>query len=121
MNLNVPDLLLSIVEFPRIHPLIANLFPTTTKQLPCAGRVKFFVENWKKLTNDQRILEIVKGYEIPFSEPPKQSAPPKQICLNEKETKLVDQEVQEMLRKGAITIAKDSKGQYVSSLFLVGK
>ena len=39
-------------EMYKLHPLIVNLFPVKIKQLPSASRVKHFVKNWQKLTND---------------------------------------------------------------------
>ena len=44
--------LLSASEFCKVHLLIANLFPVKIKQLPKAGRVKHFVGNWQRLTNN---------------------------------------------------------------------
>lgn len=52
------------------------------------------------MTKDQVILEIVQGYNIPFISYPKQSKPPRVITMSKEETKWVDQEIQEMLRKG---------------------
>ena len=31
-----------------------------------AGRLKYFVDNWKIITSDKAILETVQGYQIPF-------------------------------------------------------
>ena len=32
-------------EFCKIHPLVVNLLPVKIKQLPRAGRAKYFVKN----------------------------------------------------------------------------
>ena len=68
--------LLSASVFCKIHPLVANLFPVKIKQLPKAGRVKHFVKEWERLTNDPMILDIIRGYKISFSLPPRQSRVP---------------------------------------------
>ena len=44
--------------------------------MPAAGRVRFFLEHWKKLTNNLFILKVVQGYQIPLlSEPTQFSFP----------------------------------------------
>ena len=46
------------------------------KPFPCQsetgslGRLTFYSENWKKLTQDVNILSIVQGFKIPFSQTP---------------------------------------------------
>ena len=76
--------LLSASEFCKIHPLVASLLPVKIKQLPKAGRVKHFVRNWQRLTNDLMILDIVRGYEISFILPQRQSWLPN-VCQLTKE------------------------------------
>ena len=68
-----------------------------------------FVKNWQRLTNDPIILDIVNGYEIPFILPPRKSRLPNLCQLTKKASDLVDQEVQDILRKGAIVVS-DLKG-----------
>ena len=67
------------------------------------------------------ILDIVNGYEIPFILPPKQSRLPNLCQLTKEASDLVDQEVQDMLRKGAIVVSNPKEDQFVSSLSLVKK
>ena len=66
------------------------------------------------------IFNMVKGYSIPFTLPPQQSAIPISH-LSQKEIDLVDQEVQNMLRKGAPSKAEPVGDQFPSSIFLVKK
>ena len=113
--------LLPASVFCKIHPLVANLFPVKIKQLPKAGRVKHFVKNWQRLTNDPMILDIVNGYEIPFILPPRQSRLPNLCRLTKEVSDLVDQKVQNMLRKGAIVVSDPKEDQFLSSLFLLKK
>ena len=68
------------------------------------------------------ILDIVRGYKIPFILLPRQSRLPKNSCqLTKKASDLVDQEVQDMLRKGTIVVPDPKEDQFLSSLFLVKK
>ena len=113
--------LLSASEFCKIHPLVASLLPVKIKQLPKAGRVKHFVRNWQKLTNHPMILDIVNGYEIPFILPSRQSRLSNLCQLTKEVSDLVDQEIQDMLRKGAIVVSDPKEDQFLSSLFLLKK
>ena len=54
------------------------------------ARVKHFVKNWQRLTNDPMILDIVRGYEIPFILPPRKSILPNLYQLT-KESSDLDQ------------------------------
>ena len=95
-----------------------NLFPHHFKDTPLAFRITSFVSNWSKLTNDKEILQIVKSLKIQFLERPSQKEPPAERKMSLEEEKLVGTEVQELLRKGAITPAQVSEDQFVSNIFL---
>ena len=47
--------------------------------VPLVGRLVHFLGSWEKLIKDQNILQIVKGYRIPFLCRPKQKREPKEI------------------------------------------
>ena len=69
-----------------MHPLVQNLFPQEQRSvLPVDGGLKYFQENWKKLTNDPQIFELVEDYQIPSSSEPKQTKPPNPVHLTKKE------------------------------------
>ena len=97
--------------------LPTNDFP----KVPIAGRLKHFSKAWKKLTRDQSILDLVDGYVIPFQRKPFQSKTPFQLATSREQQKLMDKEVKEMLKKGAIRQASTVKGEFLSNLFLVKK
>ena len=50
-----------------------------------AGRLKYFVGAWMKITQDPKILDIVKGYKIPFHSKPFQSEIPSQPIVSREE------------------------------------
>ena len=94
---SVPEISLKW-ELENAHPLIKRLFSTNkVPKVPIAGRLKHFSKTWKKLTRDQSILDLVNGYVIPF-----QSKTPFQLATSREQQKLMDKEVKEMLKKGAI-------------------
>ena len=55
-------------QLKHVHPLILNLFPKREiGNFPLAGRLQYFLENWKILTNNPKILEWVSGLKIDFA------------------------------------------------------
>ena len=88
---------------------------------PLAGRLTYFVQSWEKLTSDQNVLSLVKGYEIPILVEPFQEKSLHQIKMSSAEKQLVDSEIEEMLKKGAILKVDPVNGQFLSNLFLVDK
>ena len=109
------------VDRSKVHPLARNLFHIKTRQAPFAGRLKFYSENWEKLTQDVNILSIVQGFKIPFSQTPFQFGPPQLARVNQEERLQINSEIKEMLRKGAIQQVKSEPGEFLSNLFLVNK
>ena len=109
-------------QLKHVHPLILNLFPKgKTGNFPLTGRLQYFLENWEILTNDPKILEWVSGLKIDFQEEPFQERVPHQAQMSVQEYELINQEVEEMWRKGAIHLIDSKESQFLSNLFLVPK
>ena len=109
-------------ESRKAHPLIKRLLLLKSiPDVPLAGRLKHFVGAWMKKAQDPKILDIVKGYKIPFHSKPFQSKIPSQPIVSREVEELVKVEVNEMLKKGAIRKVQPSNGEFVSNLFLVKK
>ena len=106
-----------------VHPWVKSLFTNDIPNVPLAGRLVHFKENWAKLTQDPEILEIIQnGYKIAFMETPNQTRSPFQSPLNQEEEEMISTEVQEMLQKGAISnVTGSCQDQFLSNLFLVAK
>ena len=108
-----------------ISPVIKRLFSkeiiTNALNIPPAGRISHFLVNWQKLTLNQDILSVVKGYKIPFIKIPFQRKIPNFTKMNKKQIALVDLELKEMLRKGAIMRTQPAHVELLSNLFLVKK
>ena len=106
-------------------PVIKRLFSkeiiTNALNIPPAGRISHFLVNWQKLTLNQDILSVVKGYKIPFIKIPFQRKIPNFTKMNKKQIALVDLELKEMLKKGAIMRTQPAQGEFLSILFLMGK
>ena len=115
--------ILNVENFLQVHQVMKNLIsPLNLSEFHAAGRLHFFLQNWKKLTSDPFILNRAQGFQIPFLSEQSQIASPHAIPVNSEQTILVDQEIQEMLKKGAaIKPALSSQEQFPSPIFLVPK
>lgn len=86
---------------------------------PQAGRLLYFLQEWKQLTQDPWVLDTVKGYKIPFVEiPPSRQIPAFTFSVAESTT--ISMEVKGLLDKQAIVQVASSEG-FVSNVFLVPK
>ena len=79
------------------------------------------MDKWTELTDDQEILDIVSGYQLDCSEIPHQQKPPTPFNLSEEEERLVDLEVEKLLRKGAIEEVEPCENQFLSNIFTIPK
>ena len=64
---------------------------------------------------------MVKGYKLPLTKVPFLRKIPNFTKMNKKQIALVDLELKEMLRKGAIMRTQPTQGEFLSNLFLMGK
>ena len=123
--LNMPTdkpVIMAATELKNVHPTITGLFPLQTiREVPLAGRLQYFVNNWRILTKDPDILEMVLGLRLSLIEEPIQNKPPHQAKMNMEQSALIDKEIDAMLRKGAIQKVRSQRDQFLSNLFLVEK
>ena len=111
------------------HSMIRSLnergiVPLFASEVP-ARRLQYFLKNWETLTRDRWVLETVRGYKIEFRMNPWQQGRPRPLQFNQSQCDLIQQEVAELMMKGAIReIAETSppeEGIFYSTLFLVPK
>jgi len=69
-------------------------------QLPMAGRLPHCLHNWQAVTSDPWVLQVVRGYKLDLVSLPVQRVPPSMSGTGRVD--LVEEEVQKLLRKGAI-------------------
>ena len=103
------------------HQHVQTLLPQIKVNKPFAGRLKYFIQQWGKITNDGQILNIIRGWEIPFLETPTPKKPTGNLPRSQDETNIITLEVESMLEKGAIEIARPVEGETISPLFLKEK
>ena len=117
--LNTPQLL--DLDRSKVRLFVRNLFHVKARQALVDGRVKFYSENWGKLTQDVNILVIVQGFKISFSQTPFPFDPPPLAKVNQEERLQINSEIKKMLRKGTIQQVISESGEFLSNLFLVNK
>ena len=93
------------------------------KNYPLAGRQQRFLHNWEKLTQDQWVLQTVKGVQIEFISTPHQSFFPSQPKASENDRASLQEEITSMMGKGAIVELswEETHTGFFSTMFLVPK
>ena len=97
------------------------MFIQFLKKLFSKQKLQKFLPAWKLLAKDQELLALIEGYQIPLLMEPGQEKAPEIPNLNQEQQKLVDLEVKVLLEKGSISKVSLSKGEFLSSLFLISK
>lgn len=86
-----------------------------------AGRIAGFVSEWKKLTSDTFIIDMVKGVEIPLTELNDVDGPLPTNQVQGNQKKVLDQEIQKLLKMGVLEKSEHEDGEILSPVFLVKK
>ena len=91
--------------------------------IPVGGRLRCFYPKWEQITNDQWVLDVIKnGYKFEFLQMPSFNGI-KENKLSKEKLLIIQQEVKELLQKGAIEpVPQEHINQgFYSTLFLVPK
>ena len=112
----IPDSELTLMN-QEIRTLIQERIP----KLPLAARLRFFQANWSKISHDPVILDIIKGLKLDFIKNPSSQKERRPRFLSPRGEKLMEEEVSNMLMKGAIREVTETQGQFLSHLFLKEK
>ena len=91
--------------------------PEVTEELQVTGRTKCFLKNWHTLTNNQIVLNLVRGIRIDFMSSLRQKLIPNPIQFCDDELNCIDNEIQILLRKGAIIPVYPDTSQFLSNIF----
>ena len=86
-----------------------------------AGKLQHFLVNWQAISSDPWILNCISGYRLEFVSKPIQSCLPHPIHFSDSDFVALDNEVSEMLLKGAIAECVPSGDDFISNLFVVPK
>jgi hypothetical protein len=88
-------------------------------EFPLGGRLRFFVDFWRRLTSNPKVISMIIGARIPFISEPVQDLIPAPCVFNAEETSEVRKMVSELLATGVIVPVVPDPSQFVSQLFLV--
>lgn len=86
-----------------------------------AGSLLNNLHKWREITSDPWILETVSGYHLEFESIPYQSKPPKLPTFSDRDTELIQTEINKLISKGAISEVHPCCDEFISNLFLVPK
>lgn len=81
--------------------------------------MQYFASEWEKITNDKKILDIVKNCRIEFKDglrPHQKDLQQRQF--NDKELIIIDAEIEKLLRQNVIKMVDYNKDQFLSPIFL---
>ena len=83
-----------------------------------AGQISHYSYAWKQITHDPWVLDIVKGFSLPFVYLPIQFNEPIPYRLSENEKQGADIEITKLIQKGVLQPVLDEPGQVISNIFL---
>ena len=92
-------------------------------QIPVGGRLKYFVHEWEKITQDQWILSVLReGLKLDFMTKPPFSGV-RHTNVNAQNTAILQSEVEKLLQKGAIEPVPPAEMEtgFYSTFFVVPK
>ena len=105
----------------KIRKLIRQDPVQVLSHIPTTGRTNYFLDEWVKITNSQKALNIVGGYKPQFLAEPFQSFQPKTFVRNQQEARIIQEEIDTLLEKEAIEPIPHRQAKFVSNFFLVKK
>ena len=89
-------------------------WPKATIPVNCiGGRLKYSAEQWHLVTNDPWVLQTVRnGLIIAFSSTPFQRSMPRSAPMGECQSKICNDEVDSLLKKGATVVVRDNSDSF---------
>ena len=93
---------------------------TTVPTTQFAGRLRWFIHNWRALTGDPWILETVQGYTLPFIDTPFQDGMPVNR-FSSCEREVISREVQILQQKLAVEPVNNGDKGFFSTLLTIPK
>ena len=86
-----------------------------------AGSLSGNLPKWREFTSDPWILQTVSGYHLEFETTPHQVNLPKFPKFSERETAMIESEINKLISKGAVTEVSPCDNEFISTVFLVPK
>ena len=90
--------------------------------VPVGGRLRFFLDEWKKLTSDAFILDMVSGMSLSLTDLPTQRKLPHPVHMPKEQVKSVEAQIQQLIDKNAIMETTfNPSTDFLSTVFAVPK
>ena len=83
-----------------------------------AGGIRHHLEEWKKLTKDKVLLDIVKGCKVEFKHSPPANTCVKSYPVSNNLSQKIDDEINNMLAKGILRKAAFDQSMFLSPIFV---
>jgi len=101
---------------------VSHIIPSVSSIPKVGARLLKFAPEWRKITGDPWVLNTVSsGFRIDFLSRPRQTCKPLEGGLSDVMISICDEEVDDLLLKGAIVRVLDSSPGFYSRLFAVPK
>ncbi len=85
---------------------------------PIGGRLRHFVDFWRRITTSKKIIQTVLGAPMPFISEPRQEVLPEPYHLSSADQELIRKEVRWMLDQKIVSVVEAKAGQVISPFFL---
>ena len=105
---------LHVSEFQEFLPTLL-LFLTYQCDNFKAGRIKSHIKAWQHITKDPEILSYVSGVKMELNSPPCISHRDRKFSASEEQ--ILNTEIQKLMKKEVLEIARPEKGQVISPIF----
>ena len=86
--------------------------------IPVGGRLRHFLPQWRHITSDNSVLDMVRGLHIDLCEFPSQTTAPSPLRFTQEEELATDHLISELLNKNAIVPSEHEPGEFISTIFL---
>lgn len=83
-----------------------------------AGNIARFLDNWLKITSDQKIISMVRGVKLDFVDLPVQDCIPREYRFNKESSLILDQEIGSLVGRGIVTGVVQPQDGFLFNVFL---
>ena len=111
----VHEIISGLQQSPITSSVSKHLLVNTHNKI--AGRISQYLTEWRTLTSDQTILNIVKGCKFDFTEISDQIVQ-RETFTSLKEAAIIDKEIEKLVNMGVIEETNHSDGEFISTVFL---
>ena len=121
LQVSLPSTLQTVIhdvsKFETLLPVIVTCLEQSVKCFK-AGNLTSFLSNWRTITSDSEILDMITGTTIDFKYLSVQHGPPAIREFSDPESQIIETEIEKLLNKGVIVRTDRETGDFISPIFL---